>query len=130
MTAELPPSPDRLKTATVVAQAIVDLRGDDVIALDVRKVTSFADTVIIATGRSDRQVRAITDAVREASRAAGLSLLGVEGYDEGRWVLVDLADLVLHVFLAEVRKTYDLERLWSDAPVLMLGLDEADDKAS
>jgi ribosome-associated protein len=126
MTADRPPKPDRLETATVVAQAISDLHGEDVIALDVREVTSFADTVILATGRSDRQVRAITDAVREASREAGLTLLGVEGYDEGRWVLVDLADLVLHIFLAEVRKTYDLERLWSDAPVLVLGLDEAD----
>jgi ribosome-associated protein len=126
MTTQHPAEPDRLARATLIGQAILDIRGEDVLALDVREVTSFADTVILATGRSDRQVRAITDAVREVARVHGLTLLGVEGYQEGRWVLIDLADLVLHIFLGEVRKTYDLERLWSDAPVLMLGLDEAD----
>ena len=130
MTAKHPPEPDRLEKATLIGQAMVDRRAEDLIALDVREVTSFADTVIIASGGSDRQVRAITDAVREAARLHGLTLLGVEGYQEGRWVLMDLADVVVHVFLRDVRKTYDLERLWSDAPVLMLGLDEAGDKAS
>jgi len=125
MTAQRPPEPDRLAKASAIAQAIIDVRGEDVIALDVREVTSFADTVILATGRSDRQVRAITDSVREAARTHGFSLLGVEGYQEGRWVLVDLGDVVLHVFQGEVRKLYDLERLWSDAPVLVLGLDDA-----
>jgi ribosome-associated protein len=126
VTDEQPPELDRLEKAALVGQAMIDRRAENVIALDVREVTSFADTVILATGRSNRQVRAITDAVREAARVHGFTLLGVEGYQEGRWVLIDLGDLVLHVFQGEVRKLYDLERLWSDAPVLVLGLDEAD----
>jgi ribosome-associated protein len=87
-------------------------------ALDVRQVTSFADTFVLATGRSDRQVRAIADAVLEAfpdERA-----LGVEGQQEGRWVLIDLGDIVVHVFQPDVRAHYDLDRLWSDAPLLEL----------
>jgi ribosome-associated protein len=130
VTDEQPPELDRLEKAALVGQAMIDRRAENVIALDVREVTSFADTVILASGGSDRQVRAITDAVREMARERGIRVLGVEGYQEGRWVLMDLGDIVAHVFLRDVRKTYDLERLWSDAPVLVLGLDEAGDKAS
>ncbi len=71
---------------------------------------------MIATGRSDRQVRAIADAIDEALRAAGEKPLGTEGTEEGRWVLMDCDDVIVHVFLREVRQHYDLERLWSDAP--------------
>jgi ribosome-associated protein len=66
-------------------------------------------------------VRSVVDAMLEASRATGRSPLGVEGYDEGRWVLIDLNEVVVHVFQQEVREYYDLERLWGDAPPIALG---------
>jgi ribosome-associated protein len=98
-----------------VVEAALDRKALDVVALDVRELTSYADTFVLATGTSDRHTRAIADAVREAWLAGGDRPLGIEGYDEGRWVLIDLGDVIVHVFLAEVREAYSLERLWSDA---------------
>ncbi len=110
----------RLEKARAIAEAALDRGAEDVVALDVRGVASFADTFIVATGRSDRQVRAIADSIREALSAHGERPIGVEGYDEGRWVLIDFGDVIVHVFQAEVRAYYDLERLWSDADELQL----------
>jgi ribosome-associated protein len=107
--------------ARLVARAALDKGAEDVVVLDVRKLLAFADLFVIATGRSDRQVRAIADAVERTALEAGERALGVEGYDEGRWVLIDLGDVVVHVFQHEIRAHYDLERLWSDAPVLDVG---------
>ena len=104
-----------LEKAQIAAGAALDKGGQDILLLDVREVVSFADVLVIATGRSNRQVKAIADAVAQAFSARGEGRLGTEGYDEGRWVLIDLADVVVHVFQAEVRDHYDLERLWSDA---------------
>jgi ribosome-associated protein len=107
----------RLRTALAAAEG----RGaESPVALDVREVVSFADTFLILTGRSDRQVRAIADAVREALEAQGEAPLGVEGEAEGRWALLDFGDLVVHVFQPDVREAYALERLWSDATVIAL----------
>ena len=86
--------------------------------LDVRELVSFADVFVIATGTSDRHVRSIVDGIVEALRAHGEKPFGVEGLEDGRWVLVDCNDVVVHVFLRDVRQHYDLERLWSDAPRL------------
>ena len=88
--------------------------------LDVRDVASFADTFVIASGTSDRHVRAIVDAVDAAVRARGERPLGLEGTEDARWVLIDLDDVIVHVFLRDVREHYDLERLWSDAPTIPL----------
>jgi ribosome-associated protein len=104
-----------------LAEAALDRKAEDVVALDVRNLTSFADVFLLATGTSDRHVRAVADAVVEASQAMGAPPMGVEGYEEGRWVLIDLNDAVVHVFLAEVREYYDLDRLWGDAPSIDLG---------
>lgn len=101
------------------ALAAAESRGaEDPVALDVREVVSFADTFLILTGRSDRQVRAIAEAIREALALQGEQPLGVEGEAEGRWALLDFGDLVVHVFQPEVREAYALERLWSDASVI------------
>ncbi len=104
-----------LEKTRLVVEAARDRQAEDVVALDVRQVASFADAFVIATGRSDRQVRAIVDAVEKAVTAAGEKPLGIEGYAEGRWVLMDLADVIVHVLHPEARTYYDLERLWSDA---------------
>jgi ribosome-associated protein len=111
---------ERLEKIRVLVDAIAGTKGEDVMALDVRAVTSFADTFLLATGSSDRNVRAIADAVVEAAQAIGAPVLGVEGLAEGRWVLVDLGDTVVHVFLPEVREHYALERLYADAPLVEL----------
>jgi ribosome-associated protein len=116
---------DQRSRAAVFAAAAEDLKAERVVALDVRELTSFADTFIVATGTSDRHARSIADAVIEAAKAGGERPLGIEGYDEGRWVLIDLGDVIVHIFQAEVREDYDLERLWSDAPPLPISGDAA-----
>jgi ribosome-associated protein len=109
---------DRLQKARRIVEAALEKKAEEVVALDVRESVSFADTFVIATGTSDRHVRSIVEGIEEALRAAGEKPLGIEGEDEGRWVLIDCDDAIVHVFLREVRQHYDLERLWSDAPKL------------
>ena len=111
---------ERLARANRVAEAALDKKAVDLVALDVSALTSYADTFIIATATSDRHARAIADGIREAETATGSQPLGVEGYEEARWVLVDLGDVIVHVFQEAVREAYDLERLWSDAQSLAL----------
>lgn len=109
-----------------IADAILDKKGEDVVALDVHEVSSFTDGFVLATGNSDRHVRTIAEAVIVcAKQELGEKPLGIEGLDEGRWVLIDLGDIVVHLFQHEVRDHYDLERLWSDGARLPLGDDDA-----
>jgi len=109
---------ERLTKLTAIAGAALDLKAEEIVALDVRKLTSFTDTFVIITASSDRRARSIADSITEAVAKRGEKPLGLEGYDEGRWVLIDLDDVIVHVFQDEVRREYDLERLWSDAPSL------------
>lgn len=101
-----------------IVDAALDVKAEDVVALDVAELSSFADVFVVCTGRSDRQVRAIADSIEKAAKQAGEPPLGIEGYAEGRWVLIDLDDVIVHVFTPETREHYDIERLWSDAPRL------------
>jgi ribosome-associated protein len=102
---------------TAVAAALDDMKAVNVKILDVRGVSDFADTMIVASGNSDRHVRSIADRVVEKSKAAGVRPMGVEGARDGEWVLVDLNDVIVHVMLPRVREFYGLERLWEiDAP--------------
>ena len=109
---------DRLEKAQLIADAALDRKAEDVLALDVREIASFTDTFVFATGGSDRQVRAIADAVTEALKKGGDKPLGVEGYEDGSWVLIDANDAIVHVFTPATREHYALERLWSDAAVI------------
>ncbi len=109
------------RKAQLIVEAAQDKLAEDVVALDVRELSSFADTFVIATGSSDRHVRSIVDGIEAALVANGDPPLGVEGREDGRWVLMDLNDTIVHVFLRDVRAHYDLERLWGDAPELELG---------
>ncbi len=111
---------DRLAKAALIAEAAQTRKANDVVGLDVREISSFADTFIIATGTSDRHVRSVADSVEFALKTHGEPPMGVEGYDEGRWVLIDCGDAIVHIFQQEIRDHYDLERLWSDAPALDL----------
>lgn len=120
------PGLDRLEKARLLVEAALDRKAEEVVALDVRESVSFADTFVIATGSSDRHVRSIVEGIEEALRARGEKPLGIEGMEEGRWVLVDFDDAIVHVFLWDVRQHYDLERLWGDAPTLtFVGLPSA-----
>ncbi|HEU4617634.1 MAG TPA: ribosome silencing factor [Gammaproteobacteria bacterium] len=98
--------------AEVVVEALDDMKAERVVSLDVTHLTSITDTMIIASGRSDRHVRSIADRVLERCKEEGYKPLGVEGQEAGEWVLVDLADVIVHVMLPRVREFYNIERLW------------------
>ena len=113
---------DRIGKAALIVEAAQERKAERVVGLDVRKIASFADTFILATGTSDRHVRSVADSIQTALKAHGEGPIGVEGYDEGRWVLIDCTDTIVHLFQQEVRDHFDLERLWSDATAIELGV--------
>jgi len=100
----------------IAVAALADMKAVNVKVLDVRKLTDVADTMIVATGTSDRHVKSIADRVLERCRQAGHRPYGVEGQREGEWVLVDLQDLIVHVMLPRIREFYGLEKLWDLRP--------------
>jgi ribosome-associated protein len=114
---------DRVAKARLLVEAALELKAEDPVILDMREVSSFADTFLILSGRSDRHVRSVAEAVIGAIKQAGEDLLGSEGLDDGHWVLIDSNDVVIHVFDPEAREHFDLERLWADAPRLDLAED-------
>ena len=99
-----------------VTTALDDMKAVNVRVLDVRGLTDIADTMVIASGNSDRHVRSIAERVLEKAKAAGFRPLGTEGARDGEWVLVDLQDVVVHVMLPRVREFYGLESLWESVP--------------
>ncbi len=96
----------------VVVAALEEIKAKDIMVLDVHKLTSITDIMVIASGTSSRQVKALADNVMEKAKAAGYRTLSVEGEREGEWILVDLADVVVHVMLPTTRDFYQLEKLW------------------
>lgn len=96
----------------LAALALDEMKGQHITVLDVRGVTDIADTIVVASGTSDRHVKSLATRVQERARAAGYRTLGVEGEREGEWVLVDLGDVIVHVMLPRVREFYALEKLW------------------
>ncbi len=101
--------------AAVAATAAEDKQASDVVALDVKKLTIIADYFIIAGAETSLQVRAIAQAIEEALADKDIKYLRREGWDDARWVLIDYADIVVHIFLKSEREFYALERLWGDA---------------
>jgi ribosome-associated protein len=98
----------------VVRDAALDKKGDDFQIIDVSGRTIIADTFVLVSGRSKIQTRAIADAVVEAVELNGHKVSRVEGYADGNWILIDLGNVIVHVFTPEQRSFYNLERLWSD----------------
>ena len=106
---------DRLKKLVIVA--LEDLKAKDIKVLDVRGLSNVTDLMIVASGTSDRQVKAIARHVVEKAKQKDLPPLGVEGEQAGEWALVDLGDAVVHIMLPQTRDFYNLEKLWGDAAV-------------
>ena len=104
------------KLINIVCEALEEVKGKDIIELDVTDITDEMDTVVLVTGGTNRQVKALANVVIEASKTAGFQPLGVEGMEEGEWVLVDLIDIVVHVMQPAIREFYELEKLWSVRP--------------
>ncbi len=97
----------------LLTDTMKDLKADDVQMLDVRALTTIADYMIIASGRSDRQVRAIADKVIEAAKTREVRPLGVEGQQQAEWILIDFGDVIAHVMRPATRTYYQLEKLWT-----------------
>ncbi|CAB1370355.1 ribosome silencing factor [Denitratisoma oestradiolicum] len=107
---------DIRKLQKVVVTALEDIKGEDIEVINTTKLTSLFDRIVIATGSSNRQVRALANNVHDKVKEAGGEVIGMEGEDSGEWVLVDLGDIVVHVMQPSVRSFYNLEELWQAAP--------------
>jgi ribosome-associated protein len=106
--------------ALACVRAALEKKAENLKALDVSELSGFTDFFVICNGSSDRQVQAIADSIESAMIAAEQDVYSIEGYSDGRWVLMDLGDVVIHIFLDALRDYYDLESLWADAPVLKI----------
>ncbi len=96
-----------------VVNALDDMKGKDIVVLDVRGISGVTDYMVVCSGTSSRHVKSLADNVWVEAKKQGYSPLGMEGERAGDWVLVDFADVVVHVMSPEARQFYDLERLWS-----------------
>ncbi len=109
--------PDAEALRDLALTVLDDAKAEDVQQIDLRDRSSFADFMVIASGNSTRQVKAMADRLVQRAKAAGVQPLGVEGDREAEWVLVDLVDVVVHIMLPQTRAFYNLEKLWT-APVI------------
>jgi ribosome-associated protein len=105
------------QTLLLAAQAADDKKAENIIALKMKGISLVADYFLICHGNSDKQVQAIAKEMKAKAEENGLSVRRIEGYDEARWILVDLGDVIAHVFHKDERSYYNLERLWGDAPI-------------
>ncbi len=104
--------------AIEIARIAHDNKSEDVIAIDLRRISPVTDFVVIATGTSDRQMRAVADIVIEYGHKVGERPFGASGFEHAAWILLDYIDVVFHLFSKPYREYYDLELLWGDAPRL------------
>ncbi len=108
-----------LERALKCAECALDKKGVDVKILEIAKISSIADYLVLATGMSDKQVQAIADSVKKGLKKFG-KVQDMEGLREGKWVVMDYGDVLVHVFVDELRHYYDLDELWGDAPLVAL----------
>jgi ribosome-associated protein len=113
-------TPEEIATAT--AEYASDRKALDIVQLDLRGIIGYTDYFVICTGRTDRQTKAVHDAIHAGmKREHGLLPRRVEGLSQARWILMDYLDVVVHVFTPDTREYYRLEQLWGEAPVLAVG---------
>lgn len=101
---------------TLIREALSDIKGENIVELDVVGISDVADTLIICSGNSSRQVKSLANNVIEEAKKAGFQPLGVEGMSDGEWVLVDFGPTVVHTMIPTARAFYELEKLWSKVP--------------
>jgi ribosome-associated protein len=101
-----------LQLSRLIADAAADKKAREIVRLDIRQKSTIADYFVICEGDTDRQVRAITESIVEKARAAGVRPLRTSGYEDGSWVVLDYASVIVHIFLPGERSYYDLESLW------------------
>lgn len=104
------------KLQKIVVDALEDIKGKDIEVINTSKLTSLFDSIVIACGDSNRQVKSLARNVQDKVKEAGGDVISVEGEDSGEWVLVDLGDIVVHVMQPSVRAYYNLEELWQATP--------------
>ena len=114
---------DLIQILQLAVQAIVDKKGVNVIALDVRDISSVADYVVVAEGRVDKHVIALANQVQNELKKHGIRPVYVEGMMNGDWIVIDYIGVMVHLFMPGLREKYQLERLWSDGKLLELDLD-------
>jgi ribosome-associated protein len=111
-----PPNEAARENALHIARLGLDKKALDVVVLDVRGLSSYAEYVVVMSAESDPQLGAIADHIEESMKERGERPIGIEGRQAGQWVLIDYGDVVAHVFYRDMRTFYDLEGLWADAP--------------
>jgi ribosome-associated protein len=104
------------KLRDLAVKSLEDLKGQQIVVLDVKKLSSFADYMIVVTGTSNRHVKSLADEVHKRCKDAGVRVRGMEGQLQSEWILLDLGDVIVHVMQAATRKLYDLESLWNMSP--------------
>jgi ribosome-associated protein len=104
--------------AKMAVEALEDRKGEDVHVIDISEISTLADYFIIASGTNINQVQALADNVQEVLGRAGFDTKNVEGYESGKWILLDFGDIIVHVFDSENRLFYDLERIWRDGKLI------------
>ena len=102
----------------LIAQTIFDKKGSNILVLDVREITALTDYVIIAEGNVDRHVKSIAQAVIEQMKDVQIRPLHVEGKENGDWIVIDFVDIVVHLFMPQIRQKYQLEKLWQKAKIV------------
>ncbi|WP_028582534.1 ribosome silencing factor [Desulfogranum japonicum] len=107
-----------LELAALATQVALDTKAEDLVVMDVRGIASFTDFFVVMNGRSTRHVQGLAEAIEQELRSKRVSSKHSEGMREGKWVLLDFSDIVVHIFYHESRQFYDLEGLWHDAPRL------------
>ena len=107
----------------IVYKALDDKRAEDIVVLNMENISLLSDYFLICNGNSDRQAQAIAREVQQKAQENGYEVKRVEGFDSARWILVDIGDIVVHIFHKDERAFYNLERLWGDAPQLDVSID-------
>lgn len=108
------------KTLQLAIEACDDKKAENIVALNMKGISLIADYFVICSGNSEKQVQAIAHEVKKRAQEVGMELKRLEGYDQAKWVLIDLEDVIVHVFHKDERHYYNLEKLWGDAPQISL----------
>lgn len=106
---------------TIAVNAVDNKKGEEIISLEMKNISDMTDYFVVTHGNNERQVQAIARAVKEAANEQNVDVKRMEGYNEARWILIDLADVVVHVFHKDERNYYNIEKLYQDAPLESYG---------